>query len=75
MCGCWNQHGKTKQNKTAETHLDHETEGVGVNGTITGTVGGGDTALSLLPVGYGTPSEQRIAPMVGWQVAMSQRNR
>lgn len=30
---------KTKQNKTAETHLDHETEGVGVNGTITGPVG------------------------------------
>lgn len=28
-----------KQNKTAETHLDHETEGVGVNGTITGPVG------------------------------------
>lgn len=38
-----------------------------------GLWGGGDTALSLLPVGYGTPSEQRIAPMVGWQVAMSQR--
>lgn len=28
-----------KKKKTAETHLDHETEGVGVNGTITGPVG------------------------------------
>lgn len=28
-----------KKQKTAETHLDHETEGVGVNGTITGPVG------------------------------------